>query len=140
MLFFLDTDTLTHLHFGNSKLVDRIQREDENNVATTIVAAIELLQGRHAFLLKAADGKQLLRAQQLLDETEDLLLDIRIFPVDANAANKFDRLRQVKKLKNIGRRDLLIACIALAHSAVLVTRNLRHFQLVPNLKVDDWMK
>src|SRR5690242_3592748 len=137
-MFFLDTDMLTHLHFGNSKLIDRIKREGENTVATTIVAAVEMLQGRHAFLLKAAGGKRLLLAQQLLDESEKLLLDTQIFPVNARAAAEFDQLRQVKKLKNIGRRDLLIACIALAHNAVLITRNIKHFNLVPQLRLEDW--
>jgi tRNA(fMet)-specific endonuclease VapC len=47
-------------------------------------------------------------------------------------------LRQDRKLKKIGRRDLLIACIALAHRAKVVTRNLKHFRQVPGLLVENW--
>jgi tRNA(fMet)-specific endonuclease VapC len=49
-----------------------------------------------------------------------------------------DQTRQIKKLKAIGRKDLLIACIALANRATLVTRNLRDFQAVPGLKLENW--
>jgi tRNA(fMet)-specific endonuclease VapC len=58
---------------------------------------------------------------------------------DAAAAKEFDTLRQSRKLKRIGRVDLLIASITLANDATLVTRNLRHFRQVPNLKVVNWI-
>jgi len=35
-------------------------------------------------------------------------------------------------------RDLMIAGTALSHDAVLYTRNLKHFQRVPGLKVKRW--
>jgi len=36
--------------------------------------------------------------------------------------------------------DLSIAAIALEHQAIVVTRNVRDFQRVPNLVVVDWSK
>ncbi len=55
------------------------------------------------------------------------------------AAAEFDRLRENRKLRKIGRADLLIACVALANRATLVTRNLKHFRQVPGLQVEDWV-
>ena len=61
-----------------------------------------------------------------------------VIPFDARSAAEFDRLRQIKNLKRIGRADLLIASIALAQRATLVTRNLRHFRQIPGLNLENW--
>ena len=39
----------------------------------------------------------------------------------------------------MGRADMLVASIALAHRATLVTRNLRHFSKVPDLATVNWV-
>ena len=64
-------------------------------------------------------------------------VDSHYVPLFAAAA-EFERLRANKKLKKIGRRDLLIACIALANRARLVTRNQKDFRQVPGLHVENW--
>jgi tRNA(fMet)-specific endonuclease VapC len=134
----LDTDTLTHLFEGHQRTVQRFQQEAEE-VVTTIVSRIQILQGRFAMLLKAADGQQLRRAQQLLDQALDHLAEIpTVIPINDAAATAFDRLRQNKKLKKIGQADLLIAAIALANRATLVTRNLKDFRNVPGLQLENW--
>jgi tRNA(fMet)-specific endonuclease VapC len=61
-----------------------------------------------------------------------------VVSIDDASIVKFDQLRQDKKLKKIGRADLLIACIALANQATLVTRNVRDFQQVPGLWIENW--
>ena len=67
-----------------------------------------------------------------------MLAKIPILPFDEAAGAEFDRLRQNKKLKKIGRGDLLIASIALANKATLVTRNTKDFGKVPGLKIENW--
>jgi tRNA(fMet)-specific endonuclease VapC len=135
----LDSDTLSHLHAGHPQVVANLRAVDDPEVATTIVTKIEILRARYDFLLKASDGNQLLVAQHWLLLSEELLTGLSIIPFDAAAAREFDRLRRDKKLKRIGRADLLIASITLANHAVLVTRNLRHFGQVPNLHVVNWV-
>jgi tRNA(fMet)-specific endonuclease VapC len=136
-MYVLDTDTLTWLHVARPQVAARAREVGEDNLATTVVTAIEILRGRHEALLKAADGEELLRAQLRLDSSEALLRDLPIFPVDAGGAGEFDKLRQHKKLKKVGRADLLIACIVLARRDILVTRNLRDFQQVPGLHIEN---
>jgi tRNA(fMet)-specific endonuclease VapC len=135
----LDTDTLPYLHAGHPRVVTRLRELDDPNVATTIVTKIELLRGRFEFILKAANGTDLLRAQQWLVRTEGLLAQILILPLDEAGAVEFDRLRVARRLRKIGRADLLIASIALAHRATLVTRNMRHFQQIAGLTVTNWI-
>src|SRR5439155_3912465 len=116
----------------------RVRQADR--VAITLVTRIEILQGRFASILKAADGRQLLRAQQWLQQNEQYMRGLEIVPFDAAAAAEFDKLRQNKKLKKIGRADLLIAAIALANKATLITRNVKHFTQVPGLPTENWME
>jgi tRNA(fMet)-specific endonuclease VapC len=138
-VYILDTDTLTHLHAGHPRVVERARHIDDSDVFTTIITKIELLRGRYEFLLKAADGAQLLKAQDWLLKTELLLAPLRILPFDAAAATEFDRLRGVTNLRKVGRADLLISSIALAHRATVATRNLRDFRRVANLGVVNWV-
>jgi len=135
----LDTDTLTHLHAGHSRVIKHLQEVTDPDIGTTIITKIELLRGRFDFVLKAATGNELRRAQQLLTRTEELLAQIMVVSLDEQAAVRFDQLRTVKSLRKIGRADLLIASIALANGATLVTRNLRHFKQVPGLMVANWV-
>lgn len=62
-----------------------------------------------------------------------------IVPVSQVASEQFDRLHVVPKLRKIGRADLLIASIALANRATLVTRNVRHFKQIPGVRVVNWV-
>jgi tRNA(fMet)-specific endonuclease VapC len=139
-MYLLDTDTLTRAHAGYGTIADRINKVGDERVATSIITAIEILRGRQDFLFKAADGPQLLQAQRLFDFSQQMLDDIRIYSIDVRVADEFDKLRQNKKLKKIGRGDLLIACIALANRATLVTRNTKHFLQVPGLKIENWLE
>jgi tRNA(fMet)-specific endonuclease VapC len=134
----LDTNTLTHLFEAHPRVVEQYEKESDE-IAMTIISRIEILQGRFAMLLKAANGQELRRAQQRLDKTVEHLAEIpNVIPVNDLAADGFDRLRENKKLRKIGRADLLIAALALANRATLVTRNLKDFRQVPGLRVENW--
>ena len=61
-MYLLDTDTLTYLHAGHRRVIERLQRAQNGNVATTIITKLEILRGRMDALLKAATGAQLLPA------------------------------------------------------------------------------
>lgn len=135
----LDTDTLTHLYAGHSRVVERLRNLDDPDVCATFVNKIELLRGRFDFVMKASTGAELLRAQQWLIRTEELLDQIIILSFDEEAAAWFDRLKMRPGLRKIGRVDLLIASMTLANQAVLVTRNIRHFQKIPELTVVNWV-
>jgi tRNA(fMet)-specific endonuclease VapC len=133
----LDTDTVSLLEHGNERVSVRLGLVTQE-VVTTTITRIEILQGRFASILKAADGGQLLLAQQRLEQSESRLRTVRILPIDEVVAAEFNLLRDNKKLKKLGRADLLIASIALANQATLVTRNLKDFRLVPGLQMENW--
>ncbi len=138
-MFALDTDILTLLFAGHPRVISRRDRVPSKDIAITVVSYVQSLQGRFQFLLKGATGEELLRAQSLLDGTERELARVEtVLPIEARAAAEFDRLRQNRKLRKIGRADLLIAAITLANRATLVSRNLKDFRQVPGLPVENW--
>jgi tRNA(fMet)-specific endonuclease VapC len=138
-MILLDTDTVSLFHAGHPLVAERVAKVDPAEVVgTTVITRAEILRARLAFLLKADGGAELQRAQERLDSSDALLADLRVVAIDAAAATEFDKLRKQRKLKRIGRADLLIASIVLAHDALLVTRNVKHFRQIPNLRFENW--
>jgi tRNA(fMet)-specific endonuclease VapC len=136
-MILLDTDSFTLHQMGHARFMERFQAAAEVP-AITVVTQVEALRGLQDALLKAEDGARLLRAQQGMVRTTRHLALFLVVPFDDAAAAEFDRLRQNKKLKKVGRGDLLIASIVLANRALLVTRNERHFRQIAGLRVENW--
>ena len=136
-MILLDTDILSLLLAGNLKVREKARKAEED-VAITVITKVGILQARYDFLLKSSDGEQLKRAQFWLERSEHDLEPWEVVKVNAAAATEFDRLRQLRTLKKIGRADLLIAGIVLAQRVTLVSRNLRHFRQIPGLHLENW--
>ena len=70
-----------------------------------------------------------------------IILDTDVFSLlefDDSAAAIANNLHRAKL--RLGAMDIRIAAIVLAHDALLLSRNLRDFQRVPRLRVEDWTK
>lgn len=133
----LDTNTLSHLYAEHPKVVKRFNAMPRDEmIGTTIVTKIEMLRGRFDYALKAATAEELLKAYKLLDDSEARLEELYIAPFDQAAADNFRRLH--KSHRRMGRADLLIACICLAQGAIVVTRNVKDFRAIPNLRIENW--
>jgi tRNA(fMet)-specific endonuclease VapC len=137
-MFVLDTDTLSHLLRGHARVTQR-RSQVTDDVVITVITQIEVLQGRFAAILKAANAEELQQAQHRLTESERQLALFDVLAVDAAAAAEFERLLNTKGLRRTGRGDLLMAAIALANRATLVTRNERDFRQVPGLLIENWV-
>jgi tRNA(fMet)-specific endonuclease VapC len=59
-----------------------------------------------------------------------------VLPFDEAAARMFHELTAMKL--RMGTQDMLIASIVLANEMTLLTRNLRDFEKVPGLALEDW--
>jgi tRNA(fMet)-specific endonuclease VapC len=81
-MYLLDTDTLTHLHAGNSNVTERLKSAIDVEVGITIITKVEVLRGRIDYLIKAESGESLIKAQELLFRTEELLNDLLIVPIE----------------------------------------------------------
>jgi tRNA(fMet)-specific endonuclease VapC len=139
VLYFLDTNVLSEILKGHPRIVSRLHSiAPPGYVDVPIVAWFEIVQGRMAALFTSADKDKLRLAQSRLDADLNTIKRLPVRGIDEAAANRFEWLLSHKKTRNLDRTDLLIACIALAHGAILVTRNVKDFANVPGLVIQNW--
>jgi tRNA(fMet)-specific endonuclease VapC len=121
-LIVADTDVLIDALRGRPPYAERIALELEaGGLATTAVSAFELRSGAKSTEAAAA--------------IDTLLAAMRILPFDERAAERAALTRRELEAAGttIGMADYMIAGTCLAHSAILLTRNRRHFERVPEL-------
>ncbi|HSQ55945.1 MAG TPA: type II toxin-antitoxin system VapC family toxin [Gemmata sp.] len=135
----LDTDVLSLLQRPHSdafrRLADRIATSGQE-IYATIVSFEEQTRGWIAACAKAKTPERYaIEARRLHEMLEDFATRA-ILLFDERAVAQFKRLKQLKL--RIGTMDLRIASIVLANEATLITRNLRDFAKIPDLRVEDW--
>lgn len=90
-----------------------------------------------AYIKRADSLEQEIDAYERLSNHLKFFLNLTVIDYDRIAAMKF---RELKKTGvSIGPMDLKIAAIVLAHDATLLSHNLKDFEKVPGLKVEDWL-
>lgn len=64
-----------------------------------------------------------------------------IVPFDGAAAHEYGVIRAALEQagRTIGHNDMLLAAHALSLGATFVTNNVRHFERVPNLTLENWL-
>jgi tRNA(fMet)-specific endonuclease VapC len=79
--------------------------------------------------------------ERLLPGIEQLLLEVQVIPFDVPCARRFGELRGalLKKGRTMNAVDAMIAAVALVHDFTLVSNNSKHFEGVPNLRLEDWL-
>ena len=134
-MYLLDTDILSNLmrRAPAITLVARLARVSPEDQFTSSVTLWELLYGAHRSSRTAA----------LMERIEETLLpELPILPFDAAAARRYGELRAELERRGtpIGDADTRVASIALSRGLKVVTGNERHFQQVPGLEIENWLK
>jgi predicted nucleic acid-binding protein len=129
--FLFDTDAISELlrpkpHPTYLGWVRTIPREDQ---FTSAVCVGELFKG--AFRSSARD-------RHLRNIEERVLPAVTVLPFDVATARVFGEVRAVLEEKGLllPDADLQIAATAIHHGLELVTGNVRHFQRIPQLKLN----
>jgi len=141
-MIILDTDCLSLLErqTGNDylRLQSKLDEFPSDEITTTIITFEEQMRGWMSFLAKMRSIDDQVFAYETLKQYFDYFKTLTIVDFDKRAAKIFGDLRSQKI--RIGTMDLKIASIAIATEAILVPRNLRDFEGIPNLVVKDWSK
>lgn len=139
-MIILDTDCLSLLEreraLESSRLIRKLEEHINEDVCTTIITFEEQMRGWLAFISKCRHVKDQVGAYERLHRFLESYRNTPVLDFDENAAEVFGDLKASKI--RIGSMDLKIASIAIANKALLVTRNLSDFELVPGLRAEDW--
>lgn len=113
-----------------ARIVSRLRRCEIGEVGISSITLAELAHG----VEKSANPDRNRIALQ------EFCAPLQIAPFDDLAALAYGRVRDYleRRGKIIGPMDLLIAAHAFALDATLITNNLREFQRVPKLIVENW--
>ena len=131
-MFLLDTNVLSVLvRDPQGAVAEHIARVGETNVCTSIVVAAELRYGA------AKRG-----SARLTQQLDVILTAIDIVPFESPMDRVYADVRTALEQRGrpIGGNDLIIAAQALALDAVLVTDNVKEFEQVPGLKIENWVR
>ncbi|MPZ24179.1 MAG: PIN domain-containing protein [Dehalococcoidia bacterium] len=123
-LIVADTDVLIDALHGREPAASRIALElRTTSLATTTVSVFELLSGA--------------KSERARRQIERLLGAVSLLGVDDSAAEAAADVRRALEAAGtpIGMADYLIAGICVARSAILLTRNRKHFERVEGLRL-----
>jgi len=130
-MYLLDTNILSDLiRHPQGAVAARIADISEVEIATSIIVASELRYG--------AERRA---SERLTARVEELLTLLPVFPLKDDADVQYGRLRTDLERRGqiIGANDMLIAAHALALDATLVTDNVREFERISRLKIENWL-
>jgi tRNA(fMet)-specific endonuclease VapC len=135
MIYVLDTDVLSNLlrRIPSKPLLARLAQVPAAQQCTTSITVGELVYGA---------SRASPRTDALLAQIESVLLtDLAILPFDRAAAHRYGTLRAELERRGtpLADADLRIAAIVLANGHTLVTGNERHFQRIPDLRLENWL-
>ena len=131
-MYLLDTDTCIYIINNKPEAVrSKFRTVSLNEIAISSITLFELDAG-------ARKGN---RAEESLQKLEQFASIIQVLPFDAEAARHAGALRQHLREQGtpIGDMDTLIAAHALSVGATVITNNLKEFQRVPELSVENWL-
>jgi len=131
----LDTDHLSLLQRGNTLIRQRLSMFNPQDIAITIVAASEQIRGRMNIISRADSSSELVLAYARLEDTLEDINSLNVLQFSEAAGNIYTELKT--KIRD-GTQDLRIAAITLSVNGILVTRNWKDFEKVPNLCLEDW--
>jgi tRNA(fMet)-specific endonuclease VapC len=133
MRYMLDTNIC--IYIAKKKPIEVLHRFEKMTIGQVGMSTItygELLFGAH----KSQHPKKTMLV------LEGLIELIPVLPIPKEAGHCYGQIRcGLEKVgKSIGNNDLWIAAHALALDLVLVTNNVKEFNRIPHLKVENWVE
>ena len=132
MKYMLDTNIIAYIR--NSKPEGVLEHFKKYSAGELCISAITLAELEYGICNSS-------RPEQNQFALLGLLSKIDILPFDDTAALEYGKIRYELKQKGqmIGANDLLIAAHAKALNLILVTNNVKEFERVEGLQIENWV-
>jgi len=131
-MYLLDSDILIYSLKGNSAVQKQLVLHLNDALKVSVISMMELYYG--AFKSERTAGN--------LTKVRKIERHLEVLPVSIEIAETIGMLKS--DMESRGTRlddfDLIIASSALAHNLILVTNNIRHFERIEGLKIENWTK
>lgn len=130
-MILLDTDICIEVLRGNQRIIEKRENCDER-VAICSMSVAELYYG-------AERSKY---TQKNIDIIDEFLLSIDVINTDIEIMKKFGEIKTNLYNKNIllPDADILIASVALTKCTKLITGNVKHYNRLENISIENWIK
>lgn len=130
-MYLLDTNIISYWMRGDEGVIGRIKEHSPADLALSAITLAEILYGIEKSPVKKKERR--LKIERIV-----LLLDL--YPFGESAAEKYGVVRAQlgKEGTPISERDTQIAAIAMANRLTVVTHNVKEFNRIRELKVEDW--
>lgn len=133
-MFLFDTNILSDVVKRNpsSALIDRLLGTPPEQQFTTAITIGEMVYGAY----KSSRPDYYLESL-----SKKILPNITVLSFDEQSAYIYGKLRSdlEKKGTPIPEADLQIASIALLNKLTLITGNVKHFEKIPDLSIENWL-
>jgi len=133
MKYLLDTNICIYIIKNQyTEIVHRIESVGVDNIGVSSITVAEMEFG----IAKSSNPKQ---AESKLYE---FLVPFEIYDFNASSARHYGRIRAelTKNGTPIGPMDMLIASIAMANDMTIVTNNVKEFERIGELQIENWIK
>ena len=134
-MYLFDTDCISNLikKQPSEKLIHKISSLNKSDQYISTITIGELIYGA----LKST------RPGYYLDYLNNkLLIEVNILDFDIHAAFIYGKIRTdlVNKGRIISNADMQIAATAVSNDLILITGNIKHFESINELQIENWLE
>ncbi|MBO4318964.1 MAG: type II toxin-antitoxin system VapC family toxin [Treponema sp.] len=130
MAYLIDTDTIIFALRGDEKVLQKFKENKNIPISISMITYAELVfgakrsQNEQKNMIKVNHIRDIYPIEELNEGVMEVFADIK--------AKMFEKGIRIEDL------DLLIASTAIYNELILVTNNTKHFENIPNLKLENW--
>ena len=130
MAYLIDTDTIIFALRGDEKVLQKFKENKNIPISISMITYADLVfgakrsQNEQKNMIKVNHIRDIYPIEELNEGVMEVFADIK--------AKMFEKGIRIEDL------DLLIASTAIYNELILVTNNTKHFENIPNLKLENW--